>query len=161
MAAAAAANGAAPPSAATAPSRRRRPSPQQPLPQPLLPLLPRLRALLDHHGRLLLVGVGVLDHPVLADEALPAGLARERLLAGVETHVAPEVRLVVELLGTDVALVGLVPAVLGHVLLEEENKVCQKNGFGFLVLSLARERLELWNFVARLFLSDKNAVFER
>ena len=81
-----------------------------------------LPALLDHHGSLLLVGVGVLDHPVLADEPLAAGLARERLLAGVEAHVSPEVRLVVELLRADVALVGLVPAVLGHVLLQSESE---------------------------------------
>ena len=81
-----------------------------------------LPALLDHHGSLLLVGVRVLDHPVLADEPLATGLARERLLAGVEAHVSPEVRLVVELLRADVALVGFVPAVLGHVLLQSESE---------------------------------------
>ena len=66
--------------------------------------------------------VGVLDHPVLADEPLAAGLTRERLLAGVEAHVAPQVGLVVELLRADVALVGLVAAVLRHVLLENEER---------------------------------------
>lgn len=42
-----------------------------------------------HVGRLLLVRVGVLHHPILADEALAAGVAGEGLLAGVEAHVPP------------------------------------------------------------------------
>lgn len=61
----------------------------------------------------------MFDHPVLADEALAADVAGERLLAGVETHVATEVSLVVELLGADVALVRLVAGVLGQVLLKK------------------------------------------
>ena len=74
-----------------------------------------------HQDRLLLlVGVRVLDHPVLPDESLAAHVAGERLLAGVETHVAPEVSLVVELLGADVALVRLVAGMFREVLLERK-----------------------------------------
>ena len=77
----------------------------------------------SHVGRLLLVGVSVLHHPVLADEALAANVAGERLLAGVQAHVAPQVRLVVELLRAHLALVRLVPGVLGHVLLEQNKRL--------------------------------------
>ena len=74
-----------------------------------------------HQDRLLLlVRVRVLDHPVLPDESLAAHVAGERLLAGVETHVAPEVSLVVELLGADVALVRLVAGMFREVLLERK-----------------------------------------
>jgi hypothetical protein len=68
------------------------------------------------------VGVGVLDHAVLPDEALSADVAGERLLAGVKTHVTPEVSLVVELLRADVALVRLVAGVLGQVLLKQKKE---------------------------------------
>ena len=61
--------------------------------------------------------VGVLDHPVFPDESLAADLARERLLARVQAHVAPQIRLVVELLWAHLALVRLVASVLGQVLL--------------------------------------------
>lgn len=61
--------------------------------------------------------LAVLQHVVLAYEALAAGLASVGFGARVQTHVAPQVRLVVELLGTLVALVGLVAGVLGQVLL--------------------------------------------
>ena len=72
-----------------------------------------------HVGRLLLVRVGVLDHPVLADEALAAGVAGEGLLPRVEAHVPPEVSLVVELLRAHLALVGLVAGVLSQVFLKQ------------------------------------------
>ena len=73
-----------------------------------------------HMGRILLVSVGVLDHPVLSDEALAADVAAEGLLAGVEAHVAPQVSLVVELLGAHFALVRLVPGMLGQVFLNQK-----------------------------------------
>ena len=62
----------------------------------------------------------MLDHPVFSDEPLPADVAGEGLLSGVQTHVAAEVRLVVELLGTDLALVRLVTRVLGKMLLKRK-----------------------------------------
>ena len=64
--------------------------------------------------------VGVLDHAVLPDEAFPADVAGERLLAGVKTHVPPEISLVVELLRADVTLVRLVACVLGQVFLQRK-----------------------------------------
>ena len=70
-------------------------------------------------GGLLLVCIGVLDHAVLPDEALAADVAGEGFLSGVEAHMATQVSLVVELLGADLALVGLVPSLLGQVLLQE------------------------------------------
>ena len=73
-----------------------------------------------HVGRLLLVRVGVLDHPVLADESLAAGVAGEGLLAGVEAHVPAQISLVVELFGAHLALVRLVSGVLGQVLLKQK-----------------------------------------
>jgi len=70
--------------------------------------------------RLLLVSVRVLHHPVLPDEALPAHVAGEGLLARVKAHVASQIRLVVELFRTDFTLVGFVSCVLGEVLLIQE-----------------------------------------
>lgn len=64
--------------------------------------------------------VGVLDHPVLTDEPLSADITGERLLAGVEAHVPSKVRLVIELLRTDLALVRLVSRVFGQVLLIQD-----------------------------------------
>ena len=72
-------------------------------------------------GRLLLVGVGVLHHPVLADEALAADVAGEGLLPRVKAHVASQISFVVELLGTDFTFVRLVSSVLGEVLLEQNS----------------------------------------
>ena len=72
-----------------------------------------------HVRRLLLVRVRVLHHPVLADETLSTHVARERFLAGVQAHVAPQVCLVVELLRAHLTLVRLVPRVLCHVLLKQ------------------------------------------
>ena len=66
--------------------------------------------------------VRVLDHTVFPDEAFPADVAGERLLAGVKTHVPPEVSLVVELLRTDVALVRLVACMLGQVFLQRKER---------------------------------------
>ena len=71
--------------------------------------------------RLLLVSVRVLHHPVLPDEALPAHVAGEGLLARVKAHVASQIRLVVELFRTDFTLVGFVSCVLGEVLLEQNS----------------------------------------
>ena len=77
----------------------------------------------DGRGRgggrgLLLVSVGVFDHPVLADESFAADITGERLLAGVEAHVPSEVRLVIELLRAHFALVRLVARVFCQVLLQ-------------------------------------------
>ena len=82
--------------------------------------LRRRRSLSIHDdGRgFLLVGVGVLHHPVLPDEPLATNLATEGFLPSVQAHVSPQVRLVVELLGTNLALVRLVTSVLGQVLLQ-------------------------------------------
>lgn len=71
-----------------------------------------------HVCRFLLVCVRVLHHPVLADEPLATHVTSEGLLARVQAHVSPQVRLVVELFGTDLALVRLVSGVLRHVLLK-------------------------------------------
>jgi hypothetical protein len=64
----------------------------------------------------------VFDHPVLADESLSADVAGEGFLSGVQTHVSPEVSLVVELLRAHVALVRLVARVLGQVFLKTKLK---------------------------------------
>lgn len=72
-------------------------------------------------GRLLLVSVRVLHHPVLPDEALPAHVAGEGLLARVKAHVASQICLVVELFGTHFTLVRFVSSVLGEVLLEQNS----------------------------------------
>ena len=63
------------------------------------------------------VRLAVLQHVILPYETLAAGVTGVGLLASVQAHVPPEVRLVVELLGTKVALVRLVPGVLAVVLL--------------------------------------------
>ena len=72
-------------------------------------------------GRLLLVGVGVLHHPVLSDEALAAHVAGEGLLSCVKAHVASQISFVVELLRTDFTFVRLVSGVLRKVLLEQNS----------------------------------------
>ena len=64
----------------------------------------------------------MFDHPVLADESLSADVAGEGFLSGVQTHVSPEVSLVVELLRAHVALVRLVARVLGQVFLKTKLK---------------------------------------
>ena len=74
-----------------------------------------------HVGRLLLVGVRVFHHPVLADEALATHVAGERLLARVKAHVASQIGFVVELFGTDFTLVRLVSRVLGEVFLKQNS----------------------------------------
>jgi len=66
-----------------------------------------------HVGSLLLVGVSVLHHPVLSDEALAADVAGEGLLPRVKAHVASQISFVVELLRTDFTFVRLVSSVLG------------------------------------------------
>jgi len=71
----------------------------------------------SHVGSLLLVGVSVLHHPVLSDEALPAHVAGEGLLPGVKAHVASKISFVVELLRTDFTFVRLVSSVFREVLL--------------------------------------------
>ena len=75
----------------------------------------------SHVGRLLLVGVSVLHHPVLADEALAAHVAGEGLLPSVKAHVASQISFVVELLRTDFTFVRLVSSVLGQVLLQQNS----------------------------------------
>ena len=75
----------------------------------------------SHVGSLLLVGVSVLHHPVLSDEALAADVAGEGLLPRVKAHVASQISFVVELLGTDFTFVRLVSSVLGEVLLEQNS----------------------------------------
>lgn len=71
------------------------------------------------HG-LLAVRLEVLEHVVLADEALAALLASEGLLAGVEAHVATQVRLMIELLRAHLAFIRLIARVLGLVVTEGE-----------------------------------------
>ena len=66
----------------------------------------------------LFVRVRVLDHSILADESFAANVARERLFAGVQTHVTPQVRLVVELLRAHFAFVRFISGVFGQVLLK-------------------------------------------
>lgn len=90
--------------------------------------------------------LAVLQHVVLPNEALAAGLAGVGLGARVQTHVAPQVRLVVELLGTLVALVGLVAGVLGQVLL---------------VLDVAREALAAARALERLVAAVEGLVVLR
>ena len=75
----------------------------------------------SHVGSLLLVGVGVLHHPVLSDEALAAHVAGEGLLSCVKAHVASQISFVVELLRTDFTFVRLVSGVLRKVLLEQNS----------------------------------------
>ena len=82
----------------------------------------------SHVGSLLLVGVSVLHHPVLPDEALAADVAGEGLLSSVKAHVASQIGFVVELLRTDFTFVRLVSSVLGEVLLEQNfnlSKICE------------------------------------
>ena len=54
------------------------------------------------------VSLDVFDHVILADESFAAHLAHERFLSRVQTHVAAQVRLVIELFGAERALVRLV-----------------------------------------------------
>ena len=75
----------------------------------------------SHVGCLLLVGVSVLHHPVLSDEALAADVAGEGLLPRVKAHVASQISFVVELLRTDFTFVRLVSSVLREVLLEQNS----------------------------------------
>lgn len=65
------------------------------------------------------VRLDVLDHVVLADETFRANLTHERFLAGMKTHVSPQVGLVVELFRAERTLVRLVTCVLLLVLVEE------------------------------------------
>ena len=60
----------------------------------------------------------MFDHAIFPNETFTTNLTGERLLARVQAHVSPQVRLVVELLGTNLALVRLVTSVLGQVLLQ-------------------------------------------
>ena len=59
----------------------------------------------------------------LLHEPLSADITGERLLAGVEAHVPSKVRLVIELLRTDLALVRLVSRVFGQVLLKGDDEM--------------------------------------
>jgi len=61
----------------------------------------------------------MFDHAILAYETFATNITGERLLACVQAHVPPQVRLVVELLGANLAFVGLVSLMFGHVLLIE------------------------------------------
>jgi hypothetical protein len=71
----------------------------------------------------------MFDHPVLTDESFATDFTREWFFSSVQTHVPPEIGLVVELLGTDLALVGLITGVFGEVLLKEEEKEIVRNKF--------------------------------
>ena len=73
--------------------------------------------------------VGVLDHPILTDEAFATHFAREWLLARMEAHVAPQICLMVELLWTHLTFVRLVASVLSQVLLSKK-----KRGFKIFLL---------------------------
>ena len=87
-------------------------------------------------SRLLLVGVGVLHHPVLADEALAADVAGEGLLPCVKAHVASQISFVVELLRTDFTFVRLVSSVLGEVLLKQNSISVKFVNLQYFTLSL-------------------------
>ena len=62
----------------------------------------------------------MLNHAILSDESLATDVTGKRFFTGVQTHVTPEISLVVELLRTDVTLVGLVTSMLGQVLLKNK-----------------------------------------
>lgn len=64
------------------------------------------------------VSLNVFDHMVLADESLVADLAHERLLARMETHVTPQIRLVIKLFRAQRTFVGLVSGMFLLMLVE-------------------------------------------
>ena len=67
----------------------------------------------------------MFDHAILAYETFATNITGERLLACVQAHVPPQVRLVVELLGANLAFVGLVSLMFGHVLLQKSKRKVQ------------------------------------
>ena len=81
--------------------------------------------------------VGVLNHPILTDEAFATHFAREWLLARMEAHVAPQICLVVELFRTHLTFVRLVAGVLSQVLLSKK-----KRGFKIFLLYWIREQIK-------------------
>jgi len=69
---------------------------------------------------LLLVCIRVFHHSVLPDESLSTDVAGERFFPRVQTHVSPQIRLVVKLFRAHFTLVRFVPRVFGHVFLIED-----------------------------------------
>ena len=65
------------------------------------------------------VSLHMLDHMIFANESLVANLAHEWFLTSVKTHVPAQIRLVVELLGTQWTLVRFVASVLLLVLVKQ------------------------------------------
>jgi len=66
---------------------------------------------------LFLVSIRMFDHAILTDEAFATNLTGKRFFARVQAHMSPQVCLVVELLGANLAFVWLVSLMFGHVLL--------------------------------------------
>ena len=88
----------------------------------------------NQEGLFLLVSVGMFDHSVFPDESLSADIAGERLLPCVQAHVTSKIRLVVELLGADLAFVGFITGMFSKMLLEERER--SKKSLKKLVLSI-------------------------
>ena len=71
------------------------------------------------YGLLLFVSIRMFNHAIFPNETFTTNLTGERLLARVQAHVSSQVRLVVELFGTNLAFVWLVARMLGQVLLKK------------------------------------------
>ena len=61
------------------------------------------------------MSVRVFDHAIFTNETFATNLTGEWLHSRVQAHVPPQVRLVVELFGTNLAFEGLVARMLGQV----------------------------------------------
>ena len=71
------------------------------------------------YGLLLLVSIHMFDHAIIADEAVATNLTGKGLLARVQAHVPPQVRLVVErTIGANLTFEGLVRGMLFQVHLQ-------------------------------------------
>lgn len=79
----------------------------------------RLIHLLSCHeyGLFLLVSIRVLDHAIFTDEAFATDFTGKGFLTRMQAHVTPQICLVIKLLGTNFAFVGLVTSMLGQVFL--------------------------------------------
>ncbi len=67
----------------------------------------------------------MFDHAILTYETFATNITGKRLLARVQAHVPPQVRLVVELLGANLTFVWLVSLMFGHVLLQKSKRNVQ------------------------------------
>ena len=71
------------------------------------------------YGLLFLVSIRMFDHAILAYETFATNITGERLLACVQAHVPPQVRLVVErTIGANLTFEGLVRGMLFQVHLQ-------------------------------------------